>query len=79
MLNVNGHGTGFEGSTNTVRAPRKNTAVATLLGQKMVDQIRKGGGGGLNGGIGNPTTDGRGTGEVNVDVLLEGASKLCKV
>ena len=45
----------------------------------MVDQIRKGGGGGLNDGLGNPSTDGRGKGDVNVDVLLEGAAKLCKV
>lgn len=53
--------------------------MATLLGQNMVEEIRKGGGGGLNGGIGNPSTDGRGKGEVNVDVLLEGAAMLCKV
>lgn len=79
LFNVNGHVTGIEGSTTTLRAPRRNTAVARLLGQHMVDEIRKGGGGGLNGGIGNPTADGPGKGEVNVEILLEGAAKLCKV
>lgn len=79
LFNVNGHVAGVEGSTTTLRAPRRNTAVARLLGQNMIEEIQRGGGGGLNGGIGNPTTDGRGKGEVNVEILLEGAAKLCKV
>lgn len=79
LFNVTGHIAGLEGSSTTVRAPRRNTAVARLLGHNMVDEIRKGGGGCLNGGIGNPSTDGRGKGEVNVEILLEGAAKLCKV
>ncbi|KAF8449655.1 DASH complex subunit Spc34 [Terfezia claveryi] len=53
------------------RAPRRNTAVAAMLGKDMVDQLRRGGGGGVGGGIG-----GVATGEVDVEILLQGAEKL---
>ena len=65
-----------------VRAPRRNTAVAAVLGKDMVERIRKGGGGGVGSGIGYVPTYERGSrkeGEVDVEVLLEGAEKLCNV
>lgn len=37
----------------------------------MVDQLRRGGGGGVGGGIG-----GVATGDVDVEILLQGAEKL---
>ncbi|KAI5793748.1 DASH complex subunit Spc34 [Peziza echinospora] len=58
-------------SQGPTRAPRRNTAVAAMLGKDMVEQLRRGGGGGVGGGIG-----GLATGEVDVDVLLQGAEKL---
>ncbi|KAF2402254.1 DASH complex, subunit Spc34 [Trichodelitschia bisporula] len=62
------------------RAPRRNTAVAAVLGGDLVDRIRRGGGGGAGSGLGysipNP---GRERGEVDVEVLLEGAERLCAV
>lgn len=78
-FNVNGHGGTLVGGTNTVQAPRRNTAVAMLLGGDMVEQIRKSGGGGVGSGIGNNIAEGGGKGEVNVEILLEGAEKLCRV
>ena len=56
---------------STARAPRRNTAVAAMLGKDMVDQLRKGGAGGVGGGIG-----GVATGEVDVGLLLKGAETL---
>lgn len=53
------------------RAPRRNTAVTAMLGKDMVDQLRQGGGGGVGGGIG-----GVATGEIDVEILLQGAEKL---
>jgi hypothetical protein len=67
---------------NAVRAPRRNTAVAAVLGGHLVERIRRGGGGGAGSGLGYQSYE-RGTarekGEVDVDVLLEGAEKLCGV
>ncbi len=51
-----------------VRVPRHDSAVATLLGGELGEQIRKGG-----------TSDSKEKGEVDVDVLLKGAEKLCGV
>ncbi|KAF2436290.1 DASH complex, subunit Spc34 [Tothia fuscella] len=66
-----------------VRAPRRNTAVAAVLGGELVERIRRGGGGGAGSGLGyrreSGGVGGRGRGEVDVDVLLEGAEKLCSV
>jgi len=50
----------------SVTGPRRNTAVAAVLGGKLVERIRTGGGAGKSG-------------DVDVDVLLEGAQKLCGV
>ncbi|KAL2354313.1 DASH complex subunit Spc34 [Cryomyces antarcticus] len=65
--------------TNLTRAPRRNTAVAAVLGGDLVERIRRGGGGGVGTGAGHRTAGGREKGEVDVDVLLEGAEKLCGV
>lgn len=70
------------GSGNAVRAPRRNTAVAAVLGGDLVERIRRGGGGGAGSGLGYQSYErgtGREKGEVDVDVLLEGAEKLCGV
>jgi hypothetical protein len=67
------------GVPNAVRAPRRNTAVAAVLGGDLVERIRRGGGGGAGSGLGYREVSGRDKGEVDVDVLLEGAEKLCSV
>ncbi|TID22236.1 DASH complex subunit Spc34 [Venturia nashicola] len=67
-------------SANAMRAPRRNTAVAAVLGGHLVERIRRGGGGGAGSGLGYQSYErGREKGEVDVDVLLEGAEKLCGV
>ena len=67
---------GLGGSQNSltngvslIRAPRHESAVATLLGGALGEEVRKS-------AIYN---DGRERGEVDVDVLLKGAEKLCGV
>ncbi|KAI9837809.1 MAG: hypothetical protein M1819_006743 [Sarea resinae] len=67
------------GGINAVRAPRRNTAVAAVLGGELVEQIRQGGGGGIGSGLGYGGMESRERGEVNVEVLLRGAEKLCGV
>jgi len=52
-------------------APRRNTAVHSVLGSDMIEQLRRGGGGGPGGGIGGSVP-----GEVDVELLLLGAEKL---
>ncbi|KAH7064800.1 DASH complex subunit Spc34 [Macrophomina phaseolina] len=61
-------------------APRRNTAVAAILGSELVDRIREGGGGGAGSGLGYRSYGGgRDRNEVDVETLLEGAEKLCGV
>lgn len=67
------------GGANAVRAPRRNTAVAAVLGTELVEKIRRGGGGGAGTGLGYRAFDGRDRNEVDVEVLLQGAEKLCGV
>ncbi|KAF2455297.1 DASH complex subunit Spc34 [Lineolata rhizophorae] len=68
------------GGANAMRAPRRNTAVAAVLGGDLVERIRRGGGGGAGTGVGYGFEGAaRERGEVDVEVLLEGASKLCSV
>jgi hypothetical protein len=67
------------GGANAVRAPRRNTAVAAVLGTELVERIRRGGGGGAGSGIGYRTYDSNNKGEVDVETLLEGAEKLLSV
>lgn len=66
---------GNDGPASTTRAPRRNTAVAAVLGGDLVERIRRGGGGGVGSGLGYRDNKG----EVDVEVLLEGAEKLCGV
>ena len=67
-------------NAEAVRAPRRNTAVAAVLGKDLVEKIRRGGGGGAGSGLGYQAYErGREKGEVDVEVLLEGAEKLCNV
>lgn len=80
VFNINGAAsvTGG-GGANAVRAPRRNTAVAAVLGDHLVERIRQGGGGGAGTGVGYRTYEGTNKGEVDVELLLEGAEKLCRV
>ncbi|KAF2742687.1 DASH complex, subunit Spc34 [Sporormia fimetaria CBS 119925] len=63
------------GGANAARAPRRNTAVAAVLGTELVEKIRRGGGGGAGSGIGYRSFEAN-KGEVDVETLLEGAEKL---
>ena len=61
-------------------APRRNTAVAAILGNDLVERIREAGGGGAGSGLGYRSYGGgRDRGEIDVETLLEGAEKLCGV
>jgi len=80
IFSANGPGAGISGGgANAVRAPRRNTAVAAVLGTELVEKIRRGGGGGAGTGLGYRTFDGNSRNEVDVEVLLEGAEKLLGV
>ncbi|KAL9091451.1 MAG: hypothetical protein Q9165_004837 [Trypethelium subeluteriae] len=70
--------TAFGGSQTpgAARAPRRNTAVAAVLGGDMVERLRRGGGGGVGTGLGPRPADPRNKGEVDVELLLEGAERL---
>ena len=61
-----------------MRAPKRNTAVAAVLGTELVERIRRGGGGGAGTGLGYRKYDGN-KNEVGVETLLEGAEKLLGV
>ena len=80
-FNINGGGsTGITGGgANEVRAPKRNTAVAAVLGTELVEKIRRGGGGGAGTGLGYRPFDGNNKNEVDVETLLEGAEKLLGV
>ncbi|KKF93787.1 DNA replication regulator SLD2 [Ceratocystis platani] len=54
-------------------APRRNTAVAAVLGGELHDQLRRGERGTAS------ARSGAGGGDVDVEVLLRGAEKLCTV
>lgn len=80
VFNANGGGASISGGgANAVRAPRRNTAVAAVLGNDLVERIRRGGGGGAGSGLGYRTYDGNNKNEVDVESLLEGAEKLLGV
>ncbi|KAF2711743.1 acyl-CoA dehydrogenase NM domain-like protein [Pleomassaria siparia CBS 279.74] len=80
IFSANGPGNGISGGgANAVRAPRRNTAVAAVLGTELVDKIRRGGGGGAGTGLGYRTFDGSNRNDVDVETLLEGAEKLLGV
>ncbi|RMZ72076.1 dash complex subunit spc34 [Pyrenophora seminiperda CCB06] len=67
------------GGANAVRAPRRNTAVAAVLGNELVERIRRGGGGGAGSGLGYRMYQGKNKNEIDVESLLEGAEKLLGV
>ncbi|KAI9736028.1 MAG: hypothetical protein M1834_001494 [Cirrosporium novae-zelandiae] len=79
VFQINGSTNPFATGSYGTRAPRRNTAVARVLGGDMMDRIEKSGGA----GIGRNTSysnRGRTTkGEMDVELLLEGAEKLCAV
>ncbi|KAF2027277.1 acyl-CoA dehydrogenase NM domain-like protein [Setomelanomma holmii] len=80
IFHPNGAGSSIAGGgANAVRAPRRNTAVAAVLGNDLVERIRRGGGGGAGSGLGYRTYDGNNKNEVDVESLLEGAEKLLGV
>lgn len=65
---LDGNKSSLKNGFGLARAPRHNSAVATLLGGEFGEEIRKRGMG-----------DGRERGDVDVDMLLKGAEKLCGV
>lgn len=80
IFNPNGAGASISGGgANAVRAPRRNTAVAAVLGNDLVERIRRGGGGGAGSGLGYRKYDSTNKNEVDVESLLEGAEKLLGV
>ena len=64
----NGAGQSYEYGTGLVRSQRPRSAVATFLGGDLGEQIKKA-----------TVTEGKEKGEVDVDLLLQGAEKLCSV
>ena len=52
-----------------MRAPRRNTAVAAVLGNELVERIRRGGGGGAGSGLGYRKYDASNKNEVDVESL----------
>ncbi|KAG9190218.1 DASH complex, subunit Spc34 [Alternaria panax] len=81
IFNPNGGGgtSTSGGGANAVRAPRRNTAVAAVLGNELVERIRRGGGGGAGSGLGYRMYNGSNKNEIDVESLLEGAEKLLGV
>lgn len=65
---LDGNRSSLKNGLGLIKAPRHDSAVATLLGGELGDEVRKRG-----------IDDGRERGEVDVDMLLKGAEKLCAV
>lgn len=53
--------------------------MAAVLGNELVERIRRGGGGGAGSGLGYRKYDASNKNEVDVESLLEGAEKLLGV
>ncbi|TKX21745.1 putative DASH complex subunit Spc34 [Elsinoe australis] len=77
--------TNFSGSTisgrpsvapNASRAPKRNTAVAAVLGRDLFRKVREADGSSATTSYGSRN---RAKGEIDVEVLLQGASRLCDV
>lgn len=68
VFNLNGNGEPSVDGSSINRGPRYTTAVSMLLGGDVVERMRKEQSGG-----------GKGRGEMNVEALLKGAEKLCRV
>lgn len=65
---LNGTGEPYGTGNGSIRTQRPRSAVATLLGGELGEQIRKEG-----------AKEGKERGEVDVNLLLKGAEKLCSV
>ncbi|KAI9816548.1 MAG: hypothetical protein M1827_001680 [Pycnora praestabilis] len=78
---ANGNGLFASGpfDAHAIREPRKNTAVAAVLGKDMMEEIRRGGGGGRGIASRCATSESAQRGEVDLEVLLKGAERLCGV
>ena len=63
---------------NAPRQPKRNTAVASVLGGELYRRV-KDAAGGTDAGKGMEDARLRAKGDLDVDVLLEGAEKLCNV
>lgn len=76
--NPQGSSTDYGGgdSTSAVRAPKRNAAVAAVLGGDLFKQIRRADAG--TAGNGSEFAEAR-KGELDVEILLKGAEKLCSV
>lgn len=62
---------------HATRQPKRNTAVAAVLGRELYRKVREADASvAQSGGYGNRT---RAKGEVDVEVLLQGATRLCEV
>jgi hypothetical protein len=57
------------------RDPRNRSAVSRVLGGDMMMEIERS----SRSGISNPGGEGRVKGEIDIEVLLRGAEKLCDV
>ena len=53
--------------------------MAAVLGNELVERIRRGGGGGAGSGLGYRMYNGKNKNEIDVESLLEGAEKLLGV
>ena len=65
---LNGAGDNYGNGNGLLRGQRPRSAVATLLGRDFGEQMRKEG-----------AKDGKERGQVDVELLLKGAEKLCSV
>ena len=64
------------GGNRSFQPPRRNTAVAAVLGGDMADRIRRER---LGEGKGSRRRTGLQKDDIDIDLLLKGAEKLCKV
>lgn len=65
---MNGTGDRYGNGNSLMRSQKPRSAVATLLGGELGEQIRKEG-----------AKEGKERGEIDVNLLLKGAEKLCSV
>lgn len=73
MFPAEGDGESMISRIHSARNPRKQSAVARVLGGDMMDEIKK------SSNASYSSLNGRQRGEINVEVLLRGAEKLCNV
>lgn len=78
-FDVNAHEGSIGNSQYGVRVPKSNAAIASLLGGNLAERIRQGAGANVGGRYGHGSVHERAKGEVDVDMLLNGAEKLCGI